>query len=271
MDIEVAGDVTGQISDCIKTLLQVGFDASAFETAKWAGVACLIALALSAALTFVFRLRRDADVLPPVTESQFRWLLYVGAILIALPVVAKITTDNTQISFASSDRSFAQQTCRDQAQAFAQQAEIGGLEAKVTVLQDSVNALRARVDQGPGVEPGTGPDVGDPLAMVETQIVPEILGVPVSIYYRSARADMADEVRTILSDAGAGVAARSSDLSETSRADTALAGEIYVLADPRAGDAPGAISDVLERNGITVQNITNVARLSGTPVQILLY
>ena len=262
-----AGDVTGFVSDCVARLLAAGFDAGAFTTAKWAGVACLAALALSALAGFSARLYKGADdINPPVSESQFRWLLYVGALLIALPVVAKVTTDNTTLEFHSSDRTFAHQVCSEQMQSFSQTAQIEGLDAKIDNLSQELAQLRA----APPTLTPPAPTTDDSQIVIDTTD-PLILGQAVSIFYRGHREADAQSIAGILRAAGAGVNARESDLSETSRNDSAARGAVYVLSDTRAGNAPLAITDLLTREGISVSDNITVGSLSGTSVQILLY
>lgn len=258
-----AGDVTGFVSDCVRRLLAAGFDAGAFETAKWAGLACLIALALSALAGFGARLYKGAsDIEPPVSENQFKWLLYVGALLIALPVVAKVTTDNTTLEFESSDRTFAQQVCREQLESFSQTAEIEGLDAKIENLSFELSQLRSTTQNSSNV-------TEEPVAVSTTN--PQILGQAVSIFFRGTRSADAEKIAGILRQAGAGVNARESDLSETSRAQTAPSGAVYILSDTRVGNAPVAIAGLLTENGITTTDSVTVSALSGTSVQILLY
>lgn len=264
-----SGDVTGFVADCIQRLLSAGFDADAFETAKWAGIACLGVLGLSILVGFAARVYRGpADLQPPVTENQFRWLLYIGALLIALPVVGKVTSEVTPVEFQDTDRVFAQQVCSDQLQAFAQTAEIEGLRAEL-------NALAFAVAQSPDPSSGGLGDEGDfpsEAPMVETRVNQDILGSAVSIFYRSARAQDAEEIQALLQEAGAGVIRRNTDLSETARGQTARRGDTYVLSDNRAGKAPGAIDEILrDLSDIEVTDIIQVDALTGTPVQILLY
>ena len=262
-----SSDVTGFISDCVQRLLSAGFDAGAFEMAKWAGVACLAALGLSAIAGFGVRVYKGAsDIEPPVSENQFRWLLYVGALLIALPVVTKITTDNTTLDFESSDRSFAQQVCSEQLESFSQTAVIEGLDAKIENLSFELAQIR---DEAVTVAPPTS---GPPQpAEVKDGFDSQILGQAVSIFFRGHRQDDAQVIADILRKAGAGVNARESDLSETSRAQTAPRGANFLLSDTRAVNAPSAISDTLAKAGFDIAENVTVGSLSGTAVQILLY
>ncbi len=258
------GDVTGFVTNCVQNLLNAGFDASAFETAKWAGVACLIAIALSAFAGFTARIWKGAsDIEPAVTENQFRWLLYVGALLIALPVVAKVTTDQTGLEFESTDRTFAQEVCREQMQSVAQAAEIGALEAQISELAFEIEQVRTAA-----LNPDTSP-IDQPV--IATTRLADVVGTPVSIFYRDARESDANAIAAVLRDAGAGVALRDTDLSETSRAKTAISGDTYIISDPRAGDASTAIIDRLREAGVRINGNNTVGNLSGTPVQILLY
>lgn len=259
-----SGDVAGIIADCLKTLQASGFDADAFLTTRWAGLACLFALAVSAILGFAAGFWKDG-VTPPLGDGQFRAVLYVGALLLALPVVTQVTAEGFDLQLGSGDRAFAQDICRDRQEAVTQSAEIAALETRLSVQVEELRSeiALARIDPQ---------DFPLELPMIVTPVRPEILGTPVAVYYRSGRQADAQTIRDILSDAGAGVALRNTDLSETSRAATAAPGDIYILSDARADAAPEVIATLLEDEaGVAVTGRMSVDSLAGTPVQILLY
>ncbi len=263
----IGNDPTGFVAECVLRMLAAGFDADAFETAKWAGVACLIALGLSAVSGFAARVWKGSpDIAPPFSDNQFRWLLYVEALLIALPVATKVTTDTTGLEFSSSDRAFAQDVCRDQQQNFAQSAVIGALEAKI----DKFGSELAEVRRAAQPDTPTSDPTQDPQSVI-TQTIPEILGKAVSILYRSARSEDTQVIADILANAGAGVARRATDLSETAAAQTAQRRDIYLLSDTRAGAAAQTIAQELDAAGYRVTQNVTLGALSGTAIQILLY
>lgn len=259
-------DFTGFVSECVARLTQSGFDADAFETAKLAGVACLAVIGLSIAAAFAARIwRKDATIEVPITENQFRWLLYIGAVLIALPVMTKVTAEIAPLEFESTDRAYAQEVCREGLNDTTQAADLRASEAKLTARLDLLAFELAALRDG-------NPSDGGLLQQsVETLIQPDILGTPISIFYRPARSDAAREVAARLEDAGAGVALRASDLSETSRAATALPGDLVILYDARGAEAERALIDLLRDAELDITDSVGVRNLSGTPVQLLMY
>ncbi|MEO0939781.1 MAG: hypothetical protein AAFY38_16630 [Pseudomonadota bacterium] len=259
-------DFTGFISECVARLTQAGFDADAFETAKWAGVACLSVIGLSIAAGFAARIwRKDATIEVPITENQFRWLLYIGALLIALPVMTKVTAEIAPLEFESTDRAYAQEICREGLNDTTQAAALRASEAKLTARLDQMAFELAALRDAT-------PSNGELFEQsIETLIDPEILGTPVSIFYRPARRDAARGIAARLEEVGAGVALRASDLSETSRATTALPGDLVILYDERGAQSERAIIDLLRDAELDVTDSVGVRSLSGTPVQLLMY
>ena len=263
--MDSVNDPSGFIAQCVRDLLQVGFDASAFETAKWAGLACLIVLALLITGAFVARFFKADEVPPPVTENQFKWVLIVGAVLIALPVVAKVTSDQFEVNFASDDRTFAQRICEEQLEATAQTAEVDALEARLNALDQQMALLtdRGLPENGEGLE---APVIVAPRAQNMA-----LLGQAVSVFYRPAQEARAQEVSALLKANGAGVALRPTDLTETSFVQTALSGEIYLIFDDLGSDAARAIRETLEEAGIILRDARNVSALKGNALQILIF
>ncbi|MEL6100643.1 MAG: hypothetical protein AAFV87_07220 [Pseudomonadota bacterium] len=263
--MESVDDPSGFIAQCVRDLLQVGFDASAFETAKWAGLACLIVLALLITAAFVARFFKTEDMPPPVTENQFKWVLIVGAVLIALPVVAKVTSDQFEVNFASDDRTFAQRICEEQLEATAQTAEVDALETRLNALVDQIAALTAR-----GL-PENGEGLEAPVIVAPRSQNADLLGQAVSVFYRPAQESRAQEVSALLKANGAGVGLRETDLTNTNFAESALSGEVYLLYDNRAFDAEQAIRETLEEAGIVLRDARNVSTLKGNALQILIF
>lgn len=206
------------------------------------------------------------DITAPISENQFRWLLYAGALLMGLPVATKVATDITGLEFTSSGRRVAQEICRDQQQSFVQSVRINALEDRIDNLGSALAELRNADHTG-----ARGPASLQPEMFVQTLSEPDILGRAVSILYRSQRNANAEIIAAILQDARAAVARRATDLSETATAQSARRGDIFLLSDARTGDAARAIERVLAAAGLSVTQNNTLAALSGTAIQILLY
>ncbi|WP_146345257.1 hypothetical protein [Falsiphaeobacter marinintestinus] len=251
----IGDPTTAFIQECITALSRAGFDAGAFEWAKWAGIGCFIALTLAVLATFVGRLAKDHAFPSPLSDSNFKLLLIAGCLLIALPVVSKIAAAQMEIDLVSRDSEFAQRICEERGEELERSAETKSLHQEVAVLLKRVSALESQTRVTP-----SAPEVDPPL-----------LGQAISVFYRSGRLDQARQLETYLTKNGAGVARRESDLTETNLARSARPGDTFVVFAEGSEEQAELVRQKLENSGQPVRQMIGPTNVRGNAIQILMF
>ncbi len=256
-------DPTGFIAQCVSELITVGFDASAINVAKWAGLGLLAAILLATAITFFTRLRQDREILPFLSDIQFRLLLLAGVILITLPLVTKLSGEALQVTWTSADRDFAHRICQDSLDVTAGTAKASALAARIDQLETSLDELAGATLRAFS---STGEETG---AM--TVASPPLLGQAVSVFYNEGRNQTAERIAKALRALGAGVALRQADLAESSFADGAAAGDNHILYGEAGSESARTIQAELPEIGVGVTATHGPLNLRGSPLQIMLF
>lgn len=151
----------------------------------------------------------DKELPAALSEPQFRLTILIGAVLSALPVVAKITSDQFNIELGSGERDYAQRICDERADTLANNADVKAIEQRVASLEAQLAKL---APSDPVESSGTTPKHN-----TET-----LLGDSVVVFHRARGADTARQIEAILQLKGAGVALRETDLTQSSLLKTAL-------------------------------------------------
>lgn len=264
MEISNVADLTGGIALCIKQLKTVGFDASAYEIAKWAGVWCLIAVLILIIATFLVRSFRDKELPAAISEAQFALTVMIAACLIALPVVVKITSDDVNVDLASGDITSARRICEERndakIDAIASNAKIEAVEQKLATLQAQLSELTTSE-----MQPSTDPVLSAPVS------AQELLGAALAIFYRSPSKDSALNIENLLQDQGAGVAVNNTDLTESAFVETAQPGDVYIVYTSDADDILQTVTNILKANGVPLREVRGPFSLKGPSLQILVF
>lgn len=256
-------DPTGFIAHCVSELISVGFDASAISIAKWAGLSLLGAILVAVVITFFVRVRKDTDILPLLSDMQFRLLLLAAVILITLPMLTRLTGDAFQVTWTSADRDFAHRICQDSLDVTAGAAQAKALTARIEQLEAAVRDL-------PDADVESPIRTGEETAELQTNELP-LLGQAISIFFSGGQADRAERIATELQALGAGLALRESDLTESALAEEATAGDIYILYSDGLTGSAAVVQGQLLDIGVSVTDMRGPLNLRGSPLQILLF
>lgn len=259
--MEFSGDPTGFIAHCMSTLIKVGFDASAINLAKWVGVALLAAIFAAAVTTFFSRLRHGKDILPVLSDTHFKMILAAGLLLIVFPMIAKITGDAFELSLASEDRAFAQRMCQDSLDVTAATAQTEALKARLDVLETSLEAVVQAAPTGTGQEDGA----------LMLELGSDLVGQPISIFYRPSRAADAILIEDRLKSAGAGVALRQDALRNTALKGAASTGGLYIFYASQGADLIAQLETILSEIDLKARETQGPIPLRGSSIQLLLF
>jgi hypothetical protein len=277
-------DPVGTIAECLRKLTAAGFDATAYESSRWIGLAVLAVFVLLLVAQAIAHLKGRSG---PLIEPKLAiLLLLVGAGLVALPVISRVSGNGHTIEYVSHDAEWAKQICGQTADQVAQSAQTEALAAQLEAIRGEIAqlgpALRA-LQPGSGVvkmsdtlsatsdsemAPFPWPPGGSSLALVSSL---PLLGEPISVFYRPERATDALAIASQLKQEGAGVAIRETILSESTLSTTAQAGEVFVIHAADKDDTVATVARVLNAQDQIVTDVRGPYTLRGNPVQILLF
>ena len=244
------------VVECLSKLSRAGFDASAFDTARWVGVAVLaVAGLVLLAHTAKHLLVSKSEF--PVESRVFFFLGGLGFLLIALPIVTKVVYAENSVDLGSSDRQFAQAFCRDRALAPAAEAETAAVRQELEALTERYEWLSAAVAEDRNTPPPT---------MASER---PMLGMAVAIYPRSSRIADAEGIARALRSEGAGVTVTETDLSESAAAPTS--GANVILFSEASRERASRLQAFLESQGVAVAALRGPLALRGESLQLLLY
>jgi hypothetical protein len=105
----------------------------------------------------------------------------------------------------------------------------------------------------------------------EISAVSPLLGTALSVFNRSGSKEVALRIERMLEQDGAGVALRSTDLTESFWSDVGVTGDVYISYVNTASAAVAHVKTMLEAAGIDVKATREVQNLSGNPMQILVF